>query len=94
VAPALVLAGTVVAVQDHEVDHEIKSKSTPLPLSLAGDQRERRLGAFFPLAPAPDRMLVNYGDEGGQHTLMIDMKTVLSGLHLPPKPPSPHVDAH
>jgi hypothetical protein len=83
VAPALILAGTVVAVQDHEVDQVIKSRNTPLPLSLAADQQEQRLDVFFPLAPSPGRMLVNYRDGGGQHTLVIDTKAALAGLHLP-----------
>lgn len=88
VAPALIVAGTFIAVEDHQVDREIRSRSTPLPLSLAAYQQGTRLDAFFPLAPAPDRMLVNYRDAAGQHTLTIDTKSALSGLHLPPKAPS------
>jgi len=88
VAPALIVAGKFIAVEDHQVDREIRLRSTPLPLSLAAYQQGTRLDAFFPLAPAPDRMLVNYRDAGGQHTLTIDTKSALSGLHLPAQAPS------
>ena len=84
VAPALIVAGTVVAIEDHQVDREIRSRSTTLPLPLAARQQGARLDAFFPLSPAPRQLLVNYRDAGGQHTLTLDTKAALANLHLPP----------
>jgi hypothetical protein len=83
VAPALAVAGAVRGVQNHDIDEEIKRRRTPLPLSLAAGE-ERRLGKFFPLAPAPQRVDVTYLDASGEHVLAIDTKAALAGLHLPP----------
>lgn len=83
VAPALVVAGAATAVQEHKVDHEIKQRATSMPLSLAGDSPNAQLKVFFPLAPAPQRMLINYRDTHGQHTLVVDTRAALAGLHLP-----------
>jgi hypothetical protein len=84
VAPALLAAGTVVAIEEHQVDREIRSRSTALPLPLAAQQQGARLDAFFPLSPAPRQLLVNYRDASGQHTLTLDTKAALAYLHLPP----------
>jgi len=83
--PALFVAGGIVAAEGHDVDKEIKTRSTPLPLLLGADPQDRRLDVFFPLAPAPNRVLVHYRDAHGQHTLVMDTRVALAGLHIQPK---------
>jgi len=86
IAPVLVTAGIVLAIQDAEVPREVTRRATKLPLQLTPEHtgRERPLHVFVPIAPAPQRVEVEYADASGMHVLVIDTRDVLTGLHLPP----------
>ena len=98
VAPVLMTAGVVVAVQEYQVQREIDRRNTLLPLTLAA-QQDLPATLYFPIAPSPQRVEVTYTDPTGEHVLVIDTVTALAGLHLLPKdgaapdgapPPEPH----
>jgi hypothetical protein len=86
VAPVLVTAGIVLAIQEAEVQGEMTRRATKLPTQLTPEHtgRERPLHVFVPIAPAPQRMEVEYADASGMHVLVVDTRDVLAGLHLPP----------
>lgn len=86
VAPMLVTAGIVLAIQEAEVQGEMTRRATKLPTQLTPEHtgRERPLHVFVPIAPAPQRMEVEYADASGMHVLVVDTRDVLAGLHLPP----------
>jgi hypothetical protein len=86
VAPVLVTAGIVLAIQEAGVQGEMTRRATKLPTQLTPEHtgRERPLHVFVPIAPAPQRMEVEYADASGMHVLVVDTRDVLAGLHLPP----------
>jgi hypothetical protein len=86
VAPVLMTAGIVLAIQEAEVQGEMTRRATKLPLQLTPEHtgRERALHVFVPIAPAPQRVEVEYADGSGMHVLVVDTRDVLAGLHLPP----------
>ncbi len=49
---------------------------------------------FFPLAPAPQRIEIDYRDGLGTHRLEIDTRAALTGLHLPAAKHEPGPRAH
>jgi hypothetical protein len=83
VAPALMVAGLVGAVEERAVQSEIDRRSAVLPIDIEG-ALEQMLDVFFALAPAPQRVEVKYRDPSGEHVLVIDTTTALAGLHLLP----------
>jgi hypothetical protein len=83
VAPVLMVAGLVGAVQEQAVQNEINRRSSVFPVAMEGET-ERTLGVFFALAPAPGQVEVKYLDTAGEHVLVIDTRSALAGLHLPP----------
>ena len=99
VAPVLVTAGAVLAIQEGEVQREMTRRGSKFPLQLTPKQtaQDLPLDVFFPLAPAPQRVELKYVDASGEYALVIDTKAALAGLHLPPAegsqpgetPPSP-----
>ena len=99
VAPVLVTAGAVLAIQEGEVQREMTRRGTRFPLQLTPEQTEQELplDVFFPLAPAPQRVELKYVDASGEYVLVIDTREALAGLHLLPAegsqpsgtPPSP-----
>jgi hypothetical protein len=86
IAPVLVTAGIVLAIQEAEVPREVTRRATKLPLQLTPEHtgRERPLHVFVPIAPAPQRVEVEYADASGMHVLVVDTHDVLAGPHLPP----------
>jgi hypothetical protein len=81
---ALVGTGALVVVfQEAELQGEISRRSRKLPLQMKPRQA-LSFHAFFPLAPAPERVEVQYVDASGKHVLVIDTREPLAGLHLPP----------
>jgi hypothetical protein len=86
VAPVLVTAGIVLAIQEAEVQGEMTRRATKLPIQLTPEHtgRERPLHVFVPIAPAPQRVEVEYADASGMHVLVVDTHDVLAGPHLPP----------
>ncbi|MCJ7451651.1 MAG: hypothetical protein MUO39_04135 [Steroidobacteraceae bacterium] len=83
VAPALMVASIVGAVEEQAVQTEIDRRSSVFPVAIEGAQ-EQTLDVFFTLAPSPERVEVKYRDAAGVHVLVIDTKTALAGLHLLP----------
>jgi hypothetical protein len=81
VAPAFGVAGIVRAINNSKVNGEIVRRHTRLPAAAAPAQWQA-LDLFFPLAPSPDRLELDYEDATGRHTLAIDLKPALAGLHL------------
>ena len=96
VAPVLVVAGFVGAVEEMGVQNEITRRSTVFPVAIEAEQQQT-LDVFFALAPAPGQVEVKYRDTAGEHVVVIDTQGALAGLHLPPTdaskrseaPPSP-----
>jgi len=88
VAPVLMTAGVVVAVQEYQVQREIDRRNTVLPLTLAA-QQDLPVTLYFPIAPSPQRVEIIYTDPAGEHVLAIDTRDALAGLHLLPKEGTP-----
>ena len=79
--PALAVGGVIRGVNNSAVDGEIKSRQTPLPMTLGPDE-EKTVIAFYPLSPSPRRMEIAYRVEGRERVLVIDTESALEGLHL------------
>jgi hypothetical protein len=80
-APVLVVGGVVKAGNNHEVAKEIQRRHTDLPVDIdAGNQVA--LDLFFPLAPSPRRVEVTYLDAQSEHTIVVDTRESLEGLHI------------
>jgi len=83
--PVLIVAGAAGAIvtshNNSEVDEQIRSRRTLLPAILQHAEQQD-LDIFFPLAPSPKQIEMTYVDSRGQHTLTIDTRSALSGLHL------------
>lgn len=83
--PAILLAGAAGALvksnNNYAVDEHIRATQTLLPIVLpAGHKKD--LFIFLPLTPSPKQVNVTYADARGQHTLTIDTRASLEGLHL------------
>jgi hypothetical protein len=68
---------------NRKVEKKLLERQTPLPLELSPTE-ERRLDLFFPIAPSPQRVIVEYEEGSTRHTLEINTGQVLEGLHIPP----------
>jgi hypothetical protein len=82
-APVLMGAGIVGAVQEQAVQREMDRRRTDLPLTLEGGQ-ERTLDLFFGIAPEPQEVRIRYSDPAGSHLVVIETRAALAGLHLQP----------
>lgn len=80
-------SGVRTLVARHTIRQEFDRRQLALPQVLApGAARTGSL--FFPITPAPARLLLRLKDEAGlTHDLTFDL-TPLSGLHLPPAVPA------
>lgn len=78
--PVLAVGGVVRGVNNSKVNKEIESRTTLLPIVL--QEEEKSLDVFFPLSPSPRQIEVSYADSQGDHTLIVDTRTALEGLHL------------
>ena len=81
--PVLAVGGVFRGVNNNRVNKEIESRQTLLPVVLQ-EEEEKSLDVFFPLSPSPQQIELNYLDSRGDHTLIIDTRTALEGLHLVP----------
>lgn len=79
--PVLAVDGVVRAMNSQKVNEQIESRQTLFPLVLQ-DTQERHLDLFFPLAPSPRQVDLTYVDSDGEHSLNIDTRAALDGLHL------------
>ncbi len=84
--PVLVGYGIVRVVRNAKVDNRIGQRNTEFPLTLAAGEGGQ-LDVFFPISPAPSQLDITYEDEAGTHTLVLDTRQVLAGLHLPESAP-------
>ncbi|MEO1080658.1 MAG: hypothetical protein AAFY29_13960 [Pseudomonadota bacterium] len=80
-APVLVTAGVVRSVHNSSVGAEISRRQTSLPRHVAPGS-SAVLDLFFPIAPSPGVLRVDYRDAAARHVLAIDVAKVLHGLHL------------
>lgn len=79
--PVLAVGGTVRGVNNIRVNTEIEARQTLLPVTLMSEE-EKSLDIFFPLSPSPRSIEIVYLDSRGSHTLTIDTRAALDGLHL------------
>ena len=80
--PAIAVGGIARGINNSAVNTRIEERQTLLPLEVPPGQ-EASLDLFFPLAPSPVMIEVVYADDSGQlHTISIDTRTVLRGLHV------------
>ncbi|MEO6064909.1 MAG: hypothetical protein ABIP49_03895 [Lysobacterales bacterium] len=79
--PAVLGVGVVRAINNAKVNTRIQALRTQLPIDIE-PQSERAIVIFFPLAPAPRKLQVDYRDADGAHRLDVDTKAALAGLHL------------
>ena len=80
--PVLAVDGVARASNNKQVDQQIRSRQTLFP-SVLHPTQEQYLDLFFPLAPSPRQIDLTYMDSDGEHTLTIDTRSALDGLHLP-----------
>jgi hypothetical protein len=87
VGPAFAIAGIVRAVHNGQVGDELARRAPDFPLVLAAGET-RALDLFVPLAPAPNRIELDY--EAGEELrhLPLDLQAPLAGLHLPATGPA------
>ncbi len=80
--PALAVGGIIRGANNSAVNTEIENRQTILPLDVRPRQ-ELSVDVFFPLAPSPLMLELVYADEAGRrHTVTIDTRAVLDGLHF------------
>lgn len=79
-APVLIVGGFVRAAKARGVEREIVARQTDLPVDMPAGA-ERAFDAFFPLAPSPGMIEVNYVGSSGPRQLILDTSVVLQGLH-------------
>lgn len=80
-APVLAVGGVVRGVNNSKVNNQIEARQTMLPVRLMSEE-ERLLDIFFPLSPSPRTIEIVYLNSQESHTLTIDTRTALDGLHL------------
>jgi hypothetical protein len=80
-APALAIGGVVRGLNQGKVNMEIEARQTIFPLDVPADE-EIGVDVFFPIAPSPRVVELNYTDATGEHSIVIDTVSVLDGLHI------------
>ena len=80
-APVFITGGVIKGVNNSKVNSEIENRQTLLPMEV-GPNESRPVNLFFPIAPSPSRVEVNYVDSIGEHLLVLDTSEALAGLHL------------
>ena len=81
--PILAVGGVMRGMNNSRVNKQIETRQTLLPIVLQ-EEEEKSLVIFFPLAPSPRQVEITYADSQGDHTLIIDTRAALEGLHLVP----------
>jgi hypothetical protein len=82
-APVLVVGGVVRGVNNSKVNDTIEARQTPLPAQVVPGTATV-LDVFFPIAPSPTEVRIEYADASGQHSIVLDTTDALAGLHLAP----------
>lgn len=80
-APVLIVGGMVQSKNKDWVAREMIDRHTPLPVDLSPGELHS-LTVFFPLAPSPRKIELVYVDSVGAHTVVIDTRDILQGLHI------------
>jgi hypothetical protein len=80
-APVLLLAGGIQAHNTGVVSDEIRKRHTKLPRELQPGEKQE-LDLFYPLAPSPLQVEIQYRLKDIYHTLTLDTSEVLEGLHI------------
>jgi hypothetical protein len=98
--PVGLIGGTVYVVSRHRrdkkdkvlVQHIIEQRGFVIPLQIAAQDQATK-SAFFPITPAPTRLVVIYSIQGEVHEISLELPG-LAGLHLKGSPaPSAPVSA-
>ncbi len=79
--PVLAVGGIVRGVNNSKVNNQIETRQTLLPVVLQKEE-EKNLVIFYPLAPSPGQLELNYVDSRGEHTLIVGTQSALERLHL------------
>jgi len=87
IGPAIVTLGVVQVLRNKKVAREIKHRQTRLPVLLA-PQEAAVMDLFFPLAPSPRFMALDYRTGGKALRLDVDTRMALSGLHIQQEQPA------
>ena len=80
-APVLVVGGVLKGVNNGKVNDEIELRHTKLPVRVESGSA-RAFDLFFPIAPSPLHVLIDYTDATGDYTLVLDTSAALNGPHL------------
>lgn len=101
--PVGLIGGTVYVVNRHSRDkkdkvliqHDLEERGIVAPLEILASGQVNR-SAFFPITPAPTRLVVNYSIGGDVREISLELPG-LAGLHLkaatlPALPPAPDRD--
>jgi hypothetical protein len=80
-APVLVVGGVVRGVNNGKVNDDIERRQTPLPVQIEPGAA-RSIDLFFPIAPSPLELRIDYVDASGEQSIVIDTREALEGLHL------------
>lgn len=79
--PAAIGVGTVRYINRKKVSKEIEKRHTVFPIIIKSDQN-LFLDVFFPLAPSPTQLEINYIVLGAKEALVLNTSEALNGLHL------------
>jgi len=80
--PAIAVGGIARGINNSAVNNRIEQRQTMLPLDVPPGH-EASLDLFFPFAPSPVMIELVYADDAGRrHTVAIDTRAVLDGLHF------------
>jgi hypothetical protein len=79
--PVLAIGGIARGMNNRKVNDQIEARQALLPVVLR-EEEEKVLHIFFPLSPSPQQLELTYLDSGGDHTLVVDTRSALEGLHL------------
>ena len=82
-APVLVVGGVVKGVNNSKVNDAIEARQTPTPLKVEPGSAQV-LDVFFPIAPSPVEVRIDYEDASGERSIVMDTSGALEGLHLAP----------
>ena len=63
------------------MNEQIEARQTALPLQVEPGA-SLALNLFFPIAPSPLEVRVDYADSSGEHVIVLDTREAMNGLHL------------
>lgn len=81
VGPALVIGGYIRKSNQREVNREIRRRRSRFPIELAPGE-EKLLHLFFPIAPSPQALRLEYYADKAVHDIELDTSASMQGLHL------------